>query len=803
VTEIALTAFRVCLIAGLVARVALAFFSTNSNDLAVFGTVALDGSNGRPLYGDKIFSYPPLWGFLFEAAGKLAAVFHQDIVVHVPQLDGTVTPGLTSADLTPPLVSFALKFPAMAADAALTLLLYRVGTQCYSLPAARVLALSWWINPLPLLTASIQASWDTAVPLSLFAAIVLALDKRWFGAGAILAAGVAAKLTPLYAVFLIPSLTAVAVPERRATRSVLAGLAGVVVASTIVLAPIAHWHELSDMLSAVFTRFGTFGIGGANLFAFGQLQELAQINAFLSLHRNYAIALPLICLALCVAVAVRLFLRRQRIAADYAVACFALLASLCLTSPYSQPSYEIWMIPLVSFAALEEPRWWLISGGLSFFGTLFYLAVRAPQSLFVPWCAFFVHCDVAALSMAGYKYTLTRGFGSDSLQLSIDVIAGEAIGLTMLAGIIMAFRFLARPPSAIVDRRGSPSLPASTTAGVLAGLVAVSLVAVAPFPAPALLVVTPEYGRAAIAASGYSGNIHIVLRHGPSPDVREVDAYFDGRFASLRGVTPTYAAGFSVHFIDALQRHDLDVPVRVIDAEALRGLLSSKPAGRCLLVLGGVLPATVRTPTVDLLEPWVRRGGNVFWAGGPFDMLSAQRDLPGASGLRLVDPLPWWRQLYGSGAFSIFPTHVNVYAPPVDHGEDVVTAWYASRIEFDRTTFPLNTGPLVKAGGRPLTYVDAHYNSSVSTIPYGRGTIVFFADTFNDEIHAARSIAQLLFTTAWFRPEQLSVSDGQVTDGGAPLETEILRPESSFIVFGDQFEYEPAARFRVTNSAAH
>lgn len=792
-------AFRLLLAAGLLARIVLAFVTTNSNDMAVFGTVALDASNHRPLYADSLFSYPPLWGFLFESAGKLVAAFHQDILVHIRQLDATIVPGLTSADLTTPLASFALKLPALITDAALTGLLYRVAKRSYSEGPARLLALAWWLNPLPLLTGSVQASWDSAVPLSILAAIALALGGRWFGAGTIIAAGIAAKLAPLYAIFLIPALAATQLEARGAARVAIASLAGAAAATAIILAPIVLWRELSDMLASVFTRAGTFGVGGANLFAFAQLAEVPQVNAFLAQHRGYATLLPLVCLASCTAIAIRL-VRSERRMVDHAVACFGLFASLILTSPFAQPSYAIWLIPFALFAALEDRRWWWIAGGVSALGAAFFLAVRAPQTLLVPWCVFFANCDAAALAQSGYEYSIARGLGLNSLQVSIDVIAGEALGLTMLTGLIMAYRFLGpRRPDAPANV--SQRLPKALSAIGLVALAALSLAALAPFPRTARLDVSLEGRSAVIAASGYSGDVHVVLRQSPPPKLDEIDVYFDRHYGSLRGVTLTFSTGFSTHFVDALERHDVHVRVEAIDAAELRGLLSAKPAGHCLLVLGGTLPASVRSRDVDLLEPWVRRGGTLFWAGGPFDRLSAQPNAAGSNGLAVVDPRPWWSELYGSGPNSIFPLHVNIFAPPIEHGTYASPAWYGSRIDFDRTTFPLNVGPLQERGGRALAYVDEHDNSSVSTIPYGRGTIVYFADSFNDEVHAARTIAQLLFTTAWFDPDELHIRDGYVVDGGEPLTTEKLRPSASLSVFGDQFEYEPSASIRAQDDS--
>ena len=205
---------------GLSIRLLLAVTTTNSYDLWFFGSVADDGAFHRPLYADTTFSYPPLWGYAFEDAGKVLAFLHVPVFQHVPELDRYAIPGLTKADLTTPFASLLLKLPSQLVEAALAAMLYAAALRYgFGLPAARKVALAWWLNPLALATSPVQANWDATVPLAFFAGIVCALEERWVLAGSIVAIGVAAKLTPLYFVFLVPAL--VAMPA--ASRDVLLG----------------------------------------------------------------------------------------------------------------------------------------------------------------------------------------------------------------------------------------------------------------------------------------------------------------------------------------------------------------------------------------------------------------------------------------------------------------------------------------------------------------------------------------------------------------------------------------------------
>ncbi len=785
--------WRVLLLAGIVVRVALALLASNSTDLAFYVQAADDGAQRAPMYESETFSYPPLWGYFFALAGRALVAMHVPLIVHERVLDGFVVPRLSGAYLATPLAALALKLPAFVVDAALAELLYHCGLASYGRAVARRLALAWWLNPLPIVVGGVQASWDSVVPLSMIFAIVSARQGRYVVGGGALAAGIVAKLAPLYLVFLLPALLRGAGLARGTLRNVLAAGAGAGAVLAVALFPILVWRELGALRTAIFARGETFVLGGANLFAFAGLASARSFDDWALAHRgSLSLALSLASLAGCCAIAVFCYRRRPFTLADAFVGAFGLVTVLLLTSPFVQPTYIIWLLPFALFLAAGGDRVWrAIAGALTVFALGFYLTVRAVQALLEPACLFFRLCDPASFGAASVRYANTLGLGSSTLQVSLDVVFGELLCVTLLFAGAYCFDLLSRP-----EPSGPDAVPAASSGMKRQAVVAAALVvvacgsAVAPGPPAVRVQLALDGRRAVVTANGYDGDLHVVVGDG-GRRCAEIDAYGDERYPSLRGVTATFSAGLPIHLRNDLRVRGLRPDVRTVDAHALALLLRRAPGGRCLLVLGGVLPRNVRDRNLDLLEPWLLAGGVAFWAGGPFDVISAQpRSDSDAAPFRVVSND--WPGLFGNRGNTVFPDTANPFAPPVEHAVAAAPAWGQSRIGFDRTTFPLNAGPLERLGGEPLAYLDGRFNSSVSSLPLGHGRLVFFGDAFDDELAAAETIAQLVYCGTWSAPRYARVVD-RPAHGDARAVVAGLRGGDSVRVFGDRFGGGPFA----------
>jgi hypothetical protein len=798
--------FLTLVIAGTIARLLLTLLTSNSYDLWFFGSVAVAAKAHRPLYADTTFSYPPLWGYAFEDAGKLLGLFHVPVLVHVAELAPFALPGLTKLELTTPAASLLLKLPALLVDAALAVTLYRAALRLgASLAVARTVALGVWLNPLALITAPIQANWDAIVPLTMLVAIACALDERWFLAGAVAAIGVWAKLSPLFLAFFVPALVyAPSMRELPLLARRVGGIAlGAGIASVVILMPVIVHGELGPMLASVFARTGTFTIGGTNVIAFAQLKEAALVHDAIAAHRVVYGRLSLLLMACgCVLPAALLLRRTARDFIDYCLGVTAILCAICIASPFVQPTYIIWIVPTTTFlAATTDRRWWWPTAILTVSGVVFFAAVRAPQALLEPACVFFHLCDPVAFAAQAASYNAAPGFGVNTLQVTINVVAGEIAGIAIVATYVFALRALTRP----LTSRSQAQSPSNTTRVtrrsrfpfVLAcGLVALCAGTLSPLPVAPRLDITGDTGRAIISAHGFSGEAYACALPRSTPHVTQIDAYFDPRYPNLRGVSATFEAGFGAHFIDALQRKKIDASFAIVDAERLPSFLKQPPNGRALLVLGGVLPATVRAQGYDLLKPWVLAGGTIFWAGGPFDLIWSRKH-PASETVAYGGPDPqMWPTLYSTHGDTIFARAQNIFAPPVTFGTRTDPRWHLPAIEFVRTTLPLNSGPLLHGGGRILGSIDAHLNSSISSLPVGNGTLVFFADAFDDEISASDVLSQLLLCSTWSPRAHAVRYDGYLPDGGPPMTIVLPHDTAKLDIFGDVDGLGPYATYR-------
>jgi hypothetical protein len=774
---------------GFLARVLPAPFVSNTLDLRLYGLVALDGAFHRGLYQDGLFSYPPLWGYAFQAIGRAWMLFSIVPFAHAYAVLPYTIAGLTTSDLTTPLATLALKLPSLACDIAMLALLLTIARESGA-PAARSrwIALVWWLNPIVLFGSAINASWDVAVALSVLAALYWARREYWWASGAALALGVLAKLTPLYAIVAIVPMVFDVHGDARLRR--LVGFAGgFALTIALGLVPIAARHEWSAMLYAVFTRAGTFRVGGANLWSFVALHPFRGVAAWIELHRGLTVAL-IYALSLAGAISIATLLLRlpRRQFVDYLLASTALLLVTMLASPFDQPTYTIWILPpMLLLCAFGLRGWGTLAILFSLFAGIYAYTIRSAQDMLMPLCVFAHRCDPATFGHAAVAYRMHAAPLADNLQVAIDAVAGEAIGICAAIALVVALRQLAQAKNAGEDRL--PSLAPKPGAWnpmrwTIAGTATLVACAMLPLPASPSLRALRGDGTLVIASAGYAGTVHVVMLP-VAPRIGELDVYFDPRYVQGRGITATFSNGFAPHLRDELNKREQSIAVRDVDARALAVILRGDPAEHALLVLGGILPDTARGRADDRLQRWIARGGVVVWAGEAFDLLYAR-----AFGRPSIDYTPW--RLWYAGN-SLFPARVDTLTPPLASGTVPAPTWPVARLSFARTTFAVNEGPLHARGGTAIGFIDDRVNSSVSVIPYGRGRIVFFGDGFDDEIVAAEAVAQIFATQAWFSPASATVADGWIGPHAPPLTLHPPARTTHAFIFGEYPDDAPFA----------
>lgn len=427
---------------GVIIRLAAAILTTNSSDLALFGYTVQRGGLGYPLYSALGYSYPPLVGYCWIAAGKLLDWFGISTTIHFAALEPFRVPGLVSADLVTPWASLAIKLPALAFDGAtawIISVLCRRGNASASQHALAVL--SWWLNPMVIFDSAVQASWDAVVPLTIVAAGALTVQKRGFSAGAGLAAGALTKVVPI--LFLPLAVAALVSGERDiplSTKRLGSFALGLATLSFLVLVPVLTWHEMPQFRDIFFSRVGGIEFGGFNAWIALALNSLANasvwVGRFGTTLSTVLVAFELLALLV---ISVALFITNVRLR-GLLLASVLGLAIVCLTAPYLQPGYVVWLLPFcLILGANGSTRWTIMAGILTICSLCFTLAVRAPAALVIPACAFFKLCDPTAFAKAAFAYAYAPGVMTASMQIDRDVPFGIAGTFAILGVAIIAF----------------------------------------------------------------------------------------------------------------------------------------------------------------------------------------------------------------------------------------------------------------------------------------------------------------------------------------------------------------------------
>ena len=425
-------AFAALLAVGAIVRVAVALLTTNSQDIALFGYIVAQGAQGHGLYDDPGFSYPPLVGYLWLAAGKLLAMFGAPIIVHATPLAPFAVPGLLSADLTTPIASLLIKLPAMLGDCALAIVVNRACHRVGAADAARRFAvLAVWLNPIVIFDSAVQASWDCTVPLAIIAAGIASVDGDAAGSGAWLAAGGLMKVVPIsLAPLIIATLWRACSSIGRLALAIASGAFVIAIA----LLPVAAWGEIPALKDAVAGGSGAGEFGGFNAWTSLDAYALAPADRWVTVHgSSIATATGVISLAGIIVVAL-MFMRTTNVTFErFALAAIATLSIILVAAPYVQPGYIVWIVPLCAIlGTLGKPRWSALLYLASGCSLAFALTVRALAALVVPACWFFRLCDPVALARAAHSYAYEPGMSTPLAQLDTSMIWGIAGTLVFL-----------------------------------------------------------------------------------------------------------------------------------------------------------------------------------------------------------------------------------------------------------------------------------------------------------------------------------------------------------------------------------
>ena len=219
---------------------------------------------------------------------------------------------------------------------------------------------------------------------------------------------------------------------------------------------------------------------------------------------------------------------------------------------------------------------------------------------------------------------------------------------------------------------------------------------------------------------------------------RKVYLYYDVGYplATSRAA----AVGIYQHVASDLALRDYPETVSIVDAEDLKQILQKWPAAptRALIIPGGVFPDTVYGQDLNLVKPWVERGGLLFWVGDAFGYYSAS---PGRS--LTSDPTKHPKDR----APLLFWGNSPMWALNSSFEEGQEASEFAKALDLRYTNLGRGTlQPFLQANHGTILGWTGQGAASIASIPLGKGYVVLWSgQVFHyDELNVAHDIVQVL-----------------------------------------------------------
>ncbi len=745
-------------VAGIVLRLVLAPLTSYTNDDLPWYTMVVSGMQHLPVYARPGFSYPPIWGWILELLGRVLGALGATpatLGVHDATLNqaNMLTAGALATTVTSPLFNVCVKSLLIGADLATALLLAGLAPRISDRPRAREWAFGlYFLNPLAINESSVRAGIDGLVALAVVATLAMVAQRRFVLAGAVLAFGVFVKLTPiLLAPLVLSALVSVGRHERGRWRDSLGEAARLAVGagavSVLVVLPLLATGQWSGFLENTFSRTQTgLEIGGP---AFGGLRHFAYFAGLLRLsqeHSGLVLAASLLIEILVVA-AMTLwvwFKARQSVLLALIMGSTAVFAVVVATTPTSQPGYVLWFVPGLVLLASVRPRLYLpLLAMLSSAAVVFSLTYYSPAQVLFPLAEYTKWVSPRSLANTVKNWYLrgTTLWGASYKENFASICAAVA----MLAYVVLV-------PQCVEDRRlfeatrGVREPERARQGGhvrLVAGLVVLSLLAMlvsvataAPPPGSAgtrLVRATfaDHHVRATVAVKPIADERTARMIAFPvsrPPAVRRVVVVVDSSmpyaFTSLedeRGVFDNLKADLTLKGYGG--------SVTMTDVSGLLGIVSNtKDASSTAVVdTSGVLPSTVFGPAADLLLPWLRAGGTLYWGGAPVGLYVAR---PGQS-----RPDTWF-----GGPETLIGPAATLPADPGRQAIGPTTDGQALNLQYRDASFSPSWSEAEQEGAVALGSVGPGV-SSVTDFPLGTGHLVVFGGMMYENAQVAEDIA--------------------------------------------------------------
>jgi hypothetical protein len=230
--------FRTVLLVGLLIRLGLAPFLAHPFDVQTWYVDGLAVVNGTQSFTSLLVPYYySLFLFAIPASFAYAALpsFAKAYTIQAATLGPLLVPASINVSVVPGLVFDTLvKIPLIAADTAVSYIIYRFCKEHFGDPNKGVLAASlWYLNPITIWISCGWGMFDVLPALFSLSCMYFAYNRRFILAGVALAGGVAAKYYPI--VLLLPLL--ILAFKAKGRRSTIQASLSFMLTSGILFAP--------------------------------------------------------------------------------------------------------------------------------------------------------------------------------------------------------------------------------------------------------------------------------------------------------------------------------------------------------------------------------------------------------------------------------------------------------------------------------------------------------------------------------------------------------------------------------------
>lgn len=432
---------------GLTARLLLAPFTGTTFDIYPGYASLVSLLGGSPLYGERAFSYPPLFVILVFPLVFLLSLFVEPAsfaacppsVYELSLVVGTISPVVTS-----PLFNLVYKIPMILADLLVGAIIFRfLSEEPTSQKQAKKAYLFWFLNPLVIHVSAVHGAFDSICVLFTLIAVVFLIKERYFDAGIALGLGVVTKVYPIY---LVPLFLGAVVG-----RSLFARVSGRRVRSMIflrnlfaiglggVLVALLFFMPLLDFLDALSVRASTPVISGMNA---GFIQYLPFMNTIAGFDLNTVLIQTVFLMFMVGTTTTVAILLARTWARNGEPRQKAIILSACMMSmiavftlPSTFPQYFLWFIPFL--ALLSEDRQMLVALILfSLGGLLWEYTIQGILAYFYPLAVYTDILSITTINHSILSFLELPGLFNSTLRYDCKLLCGLLTFPTFILVII-------------------------------------------------------------------------------------------------------------------------------------------------------------------------------------------------------------------------------------------------------------------------------------------------------------------------------------------------------------------------------